>query len=94
MNKLYTLIVDFREGTYISQIKAANEKEALIKGIVNLKPRDIKFLGDKVKQKMLEEAIIEDPIQIKGNQNVFMVGLSPMGYFTTVHIILTESLNE
>jgi len=94
MKRLYTLIVDFREGTYISQIKAANEKDALIKGIANLQPKDIEFLGEKVKQKMLEEAIIEEPVPIKGTQNVFLVGLSPMGHFTTVHLILTESSSE
>lgn len=94
MERLYTMIMDFRGGTYISQVKANNVKDALIKGISNLKPQDIEFFGKKIQQKMLDEAPNEEPVAIAGNQNVFTVGLSPMGHFTTVHLILTESTSE
>lgn len=30
-------------------------------------------------------------VPIMGTQNVFTVGLSPFGYFTIIHLILTES---
>lgn len=70
------------------------KKNALIKGLSNLDPNDIEFLGEKIKQKMLDEAIDEEPVPISGNVNVFMAVLRPMGYFTTVHLILTEAANE
>ena len=94
MERLYTMIMDFRSGTYISQIKANNEKDALIKGISNLNPQHIEFFGKKIQQKMLNEALNEEPVAIADNQNVFMVGLSPMGHFTAIHIILTELTSE
>lgn len=91
MNKLYTLIIDYRKGTYITQVKASDVKEALMKGISNLQTKDIMFFGEKVKQKMLDEAFKEEIVPIMGTQNVFTVGLSPFGYFTIVHLICTES---
>jgi hypothetical protein len=91
MIKLYTLIMEYRGGTYISQVNAIDEKDALMKGVSNLDPKAIEFLGEKIKQKMIEEAHSEIPVAINGVVNVFLASLRPYGNFTLIHIIATDS---
>ncbi len=49
---LYTFIMDFRGGTYIDQLTAPNENEAVLKWAKQL---NVRYIGTKTKQLFIKE---------------------------------------
>lgn len=87
--KLYTLIMDFRGGTYISQVPGHEPHEAMMEGIANLPLDGIEYMGARTKEALLEEASYSEPVEIEGHHNVYIATLSPFGHFTVIHMIQT-----
>lgn len=91
---LYTFIMDFRGGTYISQIKAKGLTEACEKWLEKLSTKDVKYLGSKTKMELYNELKNEMVTPINGVDNIWIMNFLPFGYYITVHIIKTDSVIE
>jgi hypothetical protein len=78
---LYTIIFDYRGGTYISQVEAEDENQALILWGQNINPEEIQFLGKKLKEKLNKEIhemlyeIESGPTPINGVKNCWCAGI-------------------
>jgi hypothetical protein len=70
-NKLYTFVLDFNGGIYISQKVAESPKEALIAWSEELSIQEIEGLGTKRKEKIINDAKQEEPTPIKDVNNVW-----------------------
>ena len=88
---LYTIIFEYREGTYIGQIKAKDESQALVKWGENLDCDSIAFMAEKLKTKLNEQIAKElqysPPALLNGTKNVWCAGLLLLGL---VNIIKTD----
>jgi hypothetical protein len=60
---LYTVILDYRGGTYISQVRADGPREALVTWANELDYSEIKYLGKRGKQRLID-ALENDPYGI------------------------------
>lgn len=50
---LYTFIMDYRGGTYLSQVRAVSPKSAIKRWAKQLDPKPIKWFGVKAKEELL-----------------------------------------
>lgn len=76
MTDLYTFIMDYLEGTYISQVEAINEKEAVILWITNLETKGIKKFSKEDKKEIIQiysSNEDEHPILIDKLKNIWCV---------------------
>lgn len=67
----YTVIMDFKGGTYISQVQSENQKNALEKWALELDTSEIFGLGDAGKARLLKGARSEEPIALEGLSQVW-----------------------
>ncbi len=51
----YTVILDYRGGTHISQVSAGNARAALVKWAKQIKPNEIQHLGPKRQAKLASD---------------------------------------
>lgn len=86
---IYTFIMEFRGGTYISQIKGANISAAMVLWGQNLDLAQIKFLGEKGKLELQTELTNESPTKTEGVENVWFFCLRIKPGFLTVNVIKT-----
>jgi hypothetical protein len=91
---LYTFHVDFRGGTYCSQVFAKDLNESLSKWIerIKIEKNEIKYLGDKIIKQL--EIEIKDPdykpVLLNGLVNIWYTLYSTRKGFFRIHIIQTE----
>ena len=82
--KKFTFIMNFRGGTYISQVNAMNIDGALVDWAKNLNINDIQYFGPSSKLELIE-LMSQDyiyPVLIHGMENVWCMGGSlKMGTF-------------
>ena len=87
----YTVVMEFRGGTYISQVKANNLRNCLKKWADSLEFDDIKYFGVKALAELKREAQIMDlPIKINGVKNVWCCCMSIKAGFILINIIKTS----
>jgi len=91
---LYTFIMDFKGGTYVSQVKAKNKDDACIIWARALKIEDIEDFKIVDKQAIAFELTKEEVTPITHNINVWMICLDILGNFSIIHIIKTEKTIE
>lgn len=88
---IFTFIMEFRGGTYIKQVAAQNERQAVELWVKEINPNDITYFGEKSKtelQNNLSE-LLEFLTRIETVQNVWHLAYSlPTGYID-IHIIKT-----
>jgi hypothetical protein len=90
----YTVILDYRGGTYISQVAAGNARLALVKWAKQIKPHEIQHLGPKRQAKLISDiesniADLYTPTPIREVVNVWCTGFPLPGGL--VNIIRTET---
>ena len=74
--ELYTFIMEYLGGTYISQVKAKDEFNAMQIWLKALKVKEIKGFTKYQYQKLLKEDFEDEkPILIEGCKNVWCFGL-------------------
>ncbi len=87
----YTIILDYRGGTYTYQLAAKDEYLACLEWAKDLDTNEVQYIGSKLKQKLLLELYNEDnkPMLLKDILNVWftMVSLNGSGF---IHIIKTD----
>ncbi len=86
MTNLYTMILDFAGGTYISQVESISAKSALQPWLRRLAedPRTAKIASN------LEVADDDDPVLLAGATNVWSTGfLTQSNDYALLNIVLT-----
>lgn len=88
---LYTIILDFRAGTYIYQQTAPTPKEAVLKWLNTLNTKDIQYFGNKSKTELQNNTadLFEFLNGIETVQNVWHLTYSLPTGFLDIHIIKT-----
>lgn len=89
--KTYTFILQYSEGTYISQIYATDKQNAMREWLKKLDTKEHKGLTDKRKEKLIEEDFEdEEPILIQGCINVWCFGMRIGKELALINFIQTE----
>lgn len=91
----FTFIVEFRGGTYCTQVKARNVNESINKWILKIKDEqtEIKHLGDKIiaeLEKDLSEAN-NQPVLLKGLENTWCTSASTINGSFLINIVKTNT---
>jgi hypothetical protein len=85
---LFTVVLEFGGGTYISQFKAASAHAAAVKHAAHL--IDIKDMSTPSARKRLSDLLsIEQPIATQGIRNVWCCSASVGRKFALVNIVAT-----
>lgn len=88
MNR-YTIVFEFRGGTYIEQINGDSVMEAANTWANNVKISDIKHLGEAGKSELINQIKTENPTPLNGLHHVWCIsGILRSGYFL-INIIQT-----
>ena len=70
--ELYTFILEYLEGTYVSQVYANGITKAMETWIQNIEPREIKGFSNSDKNKLIKDNFSDEiPVLIKGVKNVW-----------------------
>ena len=90
----YTVILDYRGGTYIAQVLAGNARAALVKWAKQIKPNEIQHLGPKRQAKLASDiesnyANLYTPTPLQGLVNAWCSSTPLSGGI--VHIVRTET---
>ena len=88
---IYTLVLDYKGGTYISQIKARTHKEACLKWADQLDPKVIFGMGPTGKASLQKQIAGEEPVLLQGLKNVWCQWSSVHGKGALINIIQTET---
>lgn len=92
---LYTIIFEYRGGTYISQVEAEDVSQALYLWGKDLNPKEIQYMGLKLKEKLnkeIHEQLNElelSPTPLSGVTNCWCAGVILSGL---VNIVKTEEV--
>ena len=87
---LYTFIMEFAVGTYISQIKAPSPKSACVKWAQNLDVSQVKGLGLKGKEALIAQMTDEDPVVLDGMFNAWCHSALVRGKLALINLVRTE----
>lgn len=85
---LYTFILDFQGGTYISQVRAKDEKEAMHIWATNLEIESIPRFGHRMKTELIVD-MEETTLTASSLVHHWCFGILPCGRFGQVNIIKT-----
>lgn len=88
--KLYTFLLSFNGGIYISQKVAESPKKALIVQSEELSIQEIEGLGPKRKEKIVKAAKQEEPTPIKDVNNVWCSMFLSGTNLAVVNFVQTE----
>ncbi|MEA9412263.1 hypothetical protein [Flavobacterium sp. PL02] len=73
---LYSFIMEYDGGTYITQVYATNEHEAMRVWLNTLDVKPIDSFTEKDKKRLImEDFVDENPILISGCKNIWNIGL-------------------
>jgi len=89
MLKLYTFIMDYEGGKYISQVHAEDESSAMIEWAKYLNIDQIEDMDEKHKSHLLKIIIDEKPITITGCTHVWSFIVHPLNQRCDVNVVLT-----
>lgn len=94
MKKLYTYILEFKGGTYITQILSDSLEESLSTWLIQVEKeiKEIKHLGVQTIIQIREQLSnneIDKPTLLTGLKNVWYVGISTKIGYLFINIVLT-----
>ena len=82
---LFTIVAEFKKGTYVSQVKSISASEALKKWIDEIDPKEIRHLGTKMIESIRAHFAsndVDNPTKIKGMRDAwFTILLTKKGVF-------------
>jgi len=88
---LYTFIMEYAGGTYISQINSSSPKSACVKWAQGLDVSQVSGLGGKSKESLIEQMKDESPTLIDGVFNTWCASAIIRGELVLVNFVLTEN---
>lgn len=87
--------MEYQGGTYVSQVSAANESNALLEWANNLDVKTIEGVGNQIKQRIISELKQEynhnQPVPLNGVVNVWSAGILVWNKMLFIHIIKTAT---
>ena len=86
--------MDYKGGTYISQVNASSVKTACKKWAENLRVSEIDGFGIKSKEILIDEIKADEPVSIKETSNVWCISPWIYGNFALINIVQTQSINN
>ena len=87
---LFTLFMDFRGGTYISQISALDIRSALKQWAEEINSKKIAHFGETSKKELREKILLDTCVPVKDVKNVWCSGAALKTGCVFVHIVRTE----
>jgi len=91
MNDLYTVILDYQDGTYISQVREDSPEQACITWLKQLDLNMIGVIHDTHEHLLSEMISLEDkPVPLTGIKNVWCISFSFDDKFALVNIVKTH----
>jgi hypothetical protein len=88
---LFTFIMEFRGGTYVSQVNAASLVAAIVEWSKSLQVDEIQYLGPTGKAEIIGMAKEAEPALLNGLTNVWFECFSLRQGFARMNIVKTES---
>jgi hypothetical protein len=93
MSSLYTFIMDYLGGTYISQVEAESNSQAMLLWIENLNAEEIKGFSNADKKRLMNGSFNdEDFTLINGLINVWCVTVQTKKGFGIINFVKTAPL--
>ena len=90
--ELFTFIMTYLGGTYISQVEARDKEQARDIWIRTLKIKEIKFFTIKDQENIIKENFVDDDLAlIEGMKNVWFFMVETKKGFGHVNLIKTKS---
>jgi hypothetical protein len=86
---LYTFIMEYAGGTYISQVKASSPKSACLKWAQKLGDSEVQGLGLKGKESLIEQMKEETPVALDGVSNVWCNSALVRGKLALINLVRT-----
>ena len=90
-NNVYTFLLEYKGGTYLSQIKAESPQNALTKWSESLSVTEIKGLGEKTKEQLIKDTKLEEPCLIEGMSNVWCATFVLANNLALLHYVQTKT---
>ena len=91
---LYTFIMDYKGGTYISQVNASSVKTACKEWAENLEVSEIANFEIKGKEILIREMKSKEPVALEGLENVWFVSALIFNNLAAINLIKTETPNN
>lgn len=93
---LYTVVLEFDGGTYVSQVNARLAQHALAKWADCLDHEEVKGLGDDGKNALRDELaadarVGQDLVPVKGAKNVWSATALVRGKFALMNVVRTAN---
>jgi hypothetical protein len=82
--------MEFAGGTYVSQVTAPSPKSACVKSARNLDISQVKKLGVKGKESLVEKMNDDDPIAVDGILNAWCQSALVRGELALINLVQTE----
>ena len=92
---LYTFIMDYRGGTYISQVRAPSPRKAVWRWAKDLNPKPIYGFGERAKEQLIAELHEDEelgeqfPIEVGQVVNTWCYTLLIKGQLVLINIVKT-----
>jgi hypothetical protein len=86
---LYTFIMEYAGGTYISQVKAASPKAAIVRWARELPAGEIDDFGPASKVRLIREVSEEPPVAVLNLSNAWCVSTLIRGKLALMNIVRT-----
>ena len=87
---IYTIITDYKEGTYLSQFEGDNPKQALHNWAKKYDLNQIEGMGESERTEVIEELLDEDLMPIKTLSNVWCASSTVNNNLLLIHIVKTN----
>ena len=90
---LFTMSLEFRGGSYVSQVRAASPYKALQRWAEHLDPDSVAFMGRKTKKALLQRVAtpVLKPQRLDGLCNAWRFAEDINGHLVWILIIRTET---
>jgi hypothetical protein len=89
---LFTFILDYAGGTYISQVRASGTTKAVNRWLTSLEPKVIQGLTPKKKESLADQLAGDEPVAVEGSTNVWCVSAVLRGSLALINIVKTSEL--
>ena len=92
MESIYTFVLDYNGGTYISQVKSSSPENAIIKWLQRLDFKELGVQHDNWESVLEDIEFLEDrPVLLEGMKNVWCTSLSFDDTLALIHFVKTDT---
>lgn len=89
---LFTILLDYRGGTYLRQIRAGSPVAACRKWARNLEPKHVYKLGESGKRDIVKRLELGSFFAVDDLMNVWCTSAIARGQLALIHVVKTDPL--